>query len=314
MSNERTRPDIIYNVAGWMGKSVLPHSMIGMGKMLQDAGFDGISALPLKQEELLLLYKSFPPIILVEDAWNPGNFDNIALAGIQGVWGELKRRVMKDQSEPSTLPDTMFFAGRKTSLSKVNRLMESNPQAMYGSIGFDKGFDHLDPKQRDRLVAETNRFPGRTHVHIQRDYKPYNLSADEIIDLAQQENKLLLFDPLHLSNLDRSTVSAPNSPTKESAFKWQKHLDKFAPFVAGIDIHAASQEEIEELIAETGSLYELVKAGMEVYDKYKKSDFLRVEATMPLRFQYPIKDYEKSAVEYLQTIVATLKKVRDSKY
>ena len=312
MSNERTRPDIIYNVAGWMGKSVLPHSMIGMGKMLQDAGFDGISALPLKQEELLLLYQSFPPIILVEDAWNPGNFDNIAFAGIQGVWGELNRRVMKDQSEPSTLPDTMLFSGRKTSLSKVDRLMELNPKAIYGSIGFDKSFDHLDPKQRDRLVAETNRFPDRTHVHIQRDYKPHNLSTDEIIDLAQQEGKLLLFDPLHLSNLDSSTVSTPNFPTKESAFKWQKHLDKFAPFIAGIDIHAASQEEIAALIKGTGNLYALAQAGMEVYKTFGNLDFLRLEATMPLRSQFPISSYEKAAVEYLQTITATLKAIKAS--
>ena len=107
-------PSVIYNPSHAMLAPLTGFTFDRLGASLIDAQFEGTSALPYRLPDIVDRYQShFPEVILLEE-WNPGNYDNIVLATMQGAWGHV-RRVAGDKSEPPILQDTIFFPSRITS-------------------------------------------------------------------------------------------------------------------------------------------------------------------------------------------------------
>ena len=288
MKEVSMQPKIIYNVANAPLLSLQGRQFTALGRMLDNAGYDGISALPFRRETLVEDYAYyFPPVILVEDAWNPGGYDNLGLAIAQGIAGHF-RRLLGDESEPPLLQDTLFFPSKETSKMLANQLMDANPDAHFGSTVFNSGFA-----------------PERTYVHIQHDYKPHTMSTEELLDTSQKTESMLLFDPTHL--LSEQSISLPQRPTRKNASAWEQQLNFFAERIAGVDIHAASRAELEEFLKESGKLYELAQAGFAICHSL---DFMRVESLVPLEQQIsPAWAYHAS--EYIKRCADILKQLRD---
>lgn len=262
------------------------------GQGLKTAGYEGISALPFRVENIVELYqKYFPPIILVEDAWNPGNYDNKGLAILEGIYGSLKRRIYGDKSEPPKIQDTLFFPGKNTSQKITNQLMKTISRPYYGTINFN------------------SRFPSdRTLVHIQSQYKPNHLSIEEVLSLSNETNQYLLFDPTHL--LDQQQISYPGQPTQEFKGEWEKQLTDLASRIVGVDIHPKNRQEIEDLMKRTGKLYELTLASQELCDNLQ---FLRVETLVSLFSQLPLSPFQARGIDYLKQIAAILESLKENK-
>jgi hypothetical protein len=281
-------PQIIYNTAGGALQTTNAIDFTRYGNLLSDIGLEGVSALPFRTENIVELYQEyFPPVVLIEDAWNPGHFDNLGLAITEGIWGHLKR-ALGDETEPSILQDTMLFPAKATSTLLTNELMEAYPNAHFGATDFDSGF----PVER-------------TYVHLQREYQSHQMDANEILEKSHKSGSLLLYDPTHLLSPDR--ISLRGSPTKPLATEWERQLVKFSSRIAGIDIHASTPTEMDELLHRSGKLYELTHAGFELCQKL---EFMRLEAQVPLKSQLPFAPMTDRAKLYLTSLTDMLIKVR----
>jgi hypothetical protein len=281
-------PHIAFNTANAALQSLSEQRLIQYGQSIQEMGYERVSALPFRTPEIVELYqKYFPPVVLVEDAWNPGHFDNLTLAFAEGIYGHLKR-LSGDTTEPPILQDTLLFPGLETATDTADYLMEVFPEAHIGSTHFWSAY----PQEK-------------TYVHIMSEYKPHQMGAHELLKKSQDTGSLLLFDPTHL--LDPAKVSYPGHPTDIPQDEWERQLEFFSSRVAGIDIRAANPADLTELLTEGGKLYRLAKAGFAVCQNL---DFLRVETLVPIQEQHPLSPLHKRAVHYLKTAATLLKEIR----
>lgn len=283
------QPKIICSVATAPLQGLRAFDFQQFGQALEDGGYEGISALPYRTEDIVRLYQEyFPPVILVEDAWNPTTNNNIILSLLEGIHGELKRKI-GDTDEAPILQDALFFPNKKTSAKITDGIMATNPAAHFGSIDFDSRFA-----------------PDRTMIHIQSLYKSHALTSEEILQRSEDTGSLLLFDPVRL--LDPKNVSYPDQPTKKFSGEWERQLATFADRIAGVDIHPTNKQEVNDLLNQTGKLYELTLASQKLCTNLQ---FLRVETLVPLMSQLPSSPYQKKGTDFLRQVAEVLKSLRN---
>lgn len=287
MSNEN--PSVIYNVAHGKFAPLTDQTFVRLGKHLKGAGFDGISALPYRGADTIALYRDHFPGIKVVEEWNPGNYDNIFLATLQGLWGQV-RRATGDTSEPPILQDTLLFPSKISSETIIKRLLELDNNTYFVASHFED--------------LDLGRFPGRTHVHDQSDFRPHVLELNEVIELAQTKQIKLWHDPKR--PIQPKVASYPSKPTVQSMSQGIAEIPYLTGKLAGVDLPSSSKKEIAELLAGKGILADTVLAARQA-----GAGLLRVEVIAPLTTYLPSLGLVPDNDTYLKDIVDAIKQLEE---
>lgn len=282
----KENPNVIYNVSHAKLAPLTRFTFNKLGAQLSDAQFDGVSALPYRLQDIVGRYECYFPEVKIVEEWNPGNYDNIVLATMQGAWGHV-RRAAGDKSEPPILQDTIFFPSRITSETIISRLLELNPAAFFVAA-------HLED-------VSQGRFPGRTHVHDQSDFRPHVMTLDEVVARAQDNDIKLWHDPKR--PIESAAISYPNAPVVRMR-QGVDEIPRLSGMLAGVDLPSESKTEIAELLAGRGILADTVRAAREA-----GAGSIRVEVIAPLSTYLPTLGLVPSGSKYLGDIVAAIKQL-----
>lgn len=284
------RPTVAFNLAGGLLKGLTDRDLGQFGRDLGTTGIEAISALPLRAPEFVkILREMFPPLILVEDAWNPGEHDNLVIAAFEGCIGHL-RRLAGDTSEPPLLQDTIPFPSRTRSEQIVDAMMSQYKDAHFGSLFIE---------------SDEGRYPGRTYAHAQRLFRPHHLSREEVLTLAQERQIQLLWDPTH-PVATPSTVIYPGGSRGIDKEQLLGELDYFGESLAGVDINSLDRGDLEDLMRGQGLLVDVARQA-----KAHGVEFVRLELLMPIRSQFPFMPSDKRYLTEITDSVEVLKDVMD---
>lgn len=280
-------PSVIYNPSHAMLAPLTGFTFDRLGASLIDAQFEGTSALPYRLPDIVDRYQShFPEVKLLEE-WNPGRFNNIVLATMQGAWGQFKRAI-GDKSEPPILQDTILFQSTIKSEEVISRLLKLNPAAFFVTAHFED--------------LARGRFPGRTHVHDQSDFRPHVMTLGEVVALARDHGVQLWHDPKR--PIEPVAVSYPSTPTIQSMHQGVAEIPRLTGHLAGVDLPSNSKREIAELLAGKGLLADTVRAAREA-----GAGSIRVEVIAPLSTYLPTLGLVPSGSKYLGDIVEAIKQL-----
>lgn len=253
------RPDIIFNLGCALTNTLTGNSFDNLGKMLRESGLNGVSIHPYRvNREISRLKTEFPSVVLVEDAWNPGNFEFLPFALIEGGSGFIRRK-LGDFSQPPLPQDTIGFPNKVNSFKLTDKLMSSFPYALFGSDKFD-----------------SERYPGRTFFHIQSEASHHSLTPDQVVDLSLKYSTPLLFDPSRL--FEGGSINFPEGPTRIPQDEALHQLLYFSQKteIAGVDIRPSSKEDIDNLVLYKGLSWDLAQAARGI-----KANFIRIEIRLP---------------------------------